>query len=243
MHAGRAPWYSTGVTAPSESPAGAPPRADLRVWPVLRATLVTALIALWVLSALPSRPYDAAMLERPSHARTVRGIQEALRAFGIDVRRADVAATLIAITTPLVRVRNALVDPVAPALDFAQMGQRWGLFLQSGHTGYRLEVAARTEHGAFEVLYRPHEVDARGLGSTLAFRRLRGLYNPGAKGHPRAQFEGFVSWLAETLFRDHPELVAVRVRMERLQLGSRTAPPAVLDVAHESLRLRQGRAP
>ncbi|MET0340656.1 MAG: hypothetical protein ABW252_06625 [Polyangiales bacterium] len=230
------------MTAPSDSPAGAPARLVRMgpgVWPVVRAALVTALVALWVLSALPSRPLDEARLARPTNARTVRSLQDALFAVGLDVRRADIEATLIALSTPIVAARNALVDPFAPALEFAQMGQRWGLFLQTGRTAYRVEIAARTEAGPFEVVYRPHEVDALGLGSTFAFRRLRGLYNPGAKGAPRAQFEGFVDYAAGEVFHARPAAVEVRVRMERLRLGTRDEPSRAVDIAHESVRMRE----
>ena len=84
---------------------------------------------------------------------------------------------------------------------------------------------------------------AFGRGSTLAFRRLRGLYNPGAKGAPRAQFEGFVDWVARVTFAARPELVALRVRMERLRLGNLDTPTEVVEIAHESLRARRGEPP
>ena len=213
-----------------------------RALPVGRAIAITMVLVVWVLSALPSRPFDAEQLAQPTHARTVRELERALTALGVSTSRATLDGALIAVSTPVVRIRNALLSPLRPLFDVAGMGQRWGLFLQTGRTAYRIRVDGRSADGNFRLLYRPHTDDPLGLGATLAFRRIRGLYNPGAKGVPREQFEGFVTWLSRELFSRHPELDVVRVRMQRIRLGTRSEPNQLVDVAHESERRRPGLA-
>lgn len=207
---------------------------------VLRAIAITLVLFVVGLSALPSRPYDLEKLERPNARLLVHRIGALLGAVGVQASPEDVGAALIALTKPVVGLRNAVVGPIKPVFDFAGLGQRWGLFLQSGRTAYRLEVEGRTKAGEWTLLYRPHQHDALGLESTLAFRRMRGLYNPGARGEPRAQFEGFVTYLAAKIFEEHAEIDAVRVRMERIRLGTHDEPNLILGVAHESERMREG---
>lgn len=213
-----------------------------RARPAVRASAITLVLAVWILSALPSQPLDAERLARPTHAGTVRQLEHALTMLGVRTSRAEVDETLIAVSTPVVALRNTLMAPFQPLFEFAGMGQRWGLFLQTGRTGYRIRIDGRSATGNFRLLYRPHTDDPLGLGSTLAFRRMRGIYNPGSKGTPRAQFEGFVTWLSSALFAKHPDLDVIRVRMQRLRLGTRSEPTTLVDVAHESERVREAPA-
>ena len=222
---------------PDSVQSGSNERLDRAAW--LRAVAITCVLVLVGLSALPTRPYDEKKLGRATHRRLVGRIVAALHIVGIPASDGDVGHALIALTEPIIMMRNAVVKPIKPLFDFAGMGQRWGLFLQSGRSAYRMQVEGRTKGGDFRLLYSPHQHDPRALESLLSFRRLRGLYNPGVKGEPRPQFEGFVTYLAAALFAAHAELDAVRVRMERLRLGTRTEPTLILDVAHESERIRE----
>jgi hypothetical protein len=221
----------------------ASPAADalwVRRIAILRAIAITLVLIVIGLSALPSRGYDAEKLERPNARLLVHRVRVLLGALGVQASPEQVGGGLIAVTDPIVALRNAVVGPFKPAFDFAGLGQRWGLFLQSGRSAYRLEVEGRTRAGEWTLLYRPHQHDLLGLESTLAFRRLRGLYNPGSRGDPRPQFEGFVGFLAAQIFAEHAHIDAIRVRMERLRLGTHDEPNLILDVAHESERTREG---
>lgn len=221
----------------SESP---PPEPQPLSWRAkLRALGISAVLAIWALHALPSRPYSHDNLSRGANARFVAGVDHTLEALGWSVSRDRLKQVLIDATTPLVDARNALVEPVKPLFEFAGMGQRWGLFLQNGRLGFAIRVEGKSVQGPWKLLYRPHQQDAVGLDAWLEFRRLRGIYNPNAK-QPRKQYEGFVSWLSQKLFAEHPELAAVRVSMERLKLGSRIQANELERVEYESVRTRDG---
>jgi hypothetical protein len=205
----------------------------------LRTLAVTGLLVLWALKALPSKPYDEASLGRGNGARLVEQIDDLFEALGIHVTRAAIGQVLIDLTTRPLAARNALVGPFEPLFDFAGMGQRWGLFLQTGREAFRLQIEGRTHDGAWTLLYRHHQKDLLGLTPWLGFRRLRGIHNPGSKA-PRAQYEGFVTWLSSKIFAEHPEYEEVRVSMERLRLGTRTEPNRTLAIEYPSVRTRAG---
>jgi len=230
--------------APAEvlaaAPSAARPSRASAVWAALRATTIAVVLGVWILSALPSRPYDAERLASKRGARLVGSLDRALRSVGVPSTREGVSAFLIGTTTPLVRARNALYEPFRPALEAMQLGQRWGLFLQNGRTGYRMQVEGRRRDGTFELLYRPHREDVLGLEPALEFRRLRGIYSPTSKTSPRAQYEGFVTWLASEVFARGAAYDEVRVSMERIELGLPKDPPRILSVEHVSTRTRGG---
>ena len=211
-------------------------------WAVARALLITLLLAAWVVSAVPGSGLNAEKLSRPREGRMVAQLAEALSSVGITRSPEQVRDDLVATTGRLVAARNAVFDAMRPALDALGMGQRWGLFLQNGRVAHRIQVEGRTRDGAFEMLYRPHREDRLGLASALTFRRLRGIYSPSAKWGPRAQYEGFVTWLSQRIFAAHPEYHEVRVSMERIRLGTVQVPPRATEVEHASVRTREGQS-
>jgi hypothetical protein len=208
-------------------------------WPgwlaCVRATLLTVVIALCVLKALPSKPYMHTHLIKSSYQHVVRDIGIALRAVGIDITDGAVRTLMVDTSRPLVLARNAIVEPLQPAYDFLGRGQAWGLFLQSGRGAHRIQVQGRAHDGEWQMLYRHHQLDQLGLAPWLNFRRLRGIYSPNTKG-PRAQYEGFVSWLAQHVCSEHPELVELRVNMMRIELGDRREPNKEVETQFESAR-------
>jgi len=192
-------------------------------------------LALCLIKALPSKPYMHTNLTRSSYLHVVRDITIAVRGLGFDVTEGEVRTVMVDTSRPPILLRNAIVEPLQPIYDFLGMGQAWGLFLQSGRGAHRIRVEGRTADEAWHMLYRHHQQDDVGLSPWLGFRRLRGIYNPNSKG-PRGQYEGFVTWLGKKLCAEHPELIEVRVSMERLVLGTRHEPTESVEVQHESAR-------
>ncbi len=201
----------------------------------LRTLLLTAVLGLWWGMALPSRPYDEENLARPRNAHLVAQIDGALAALGIVLPRETIRRALIDVTEPVIGLRNALVAPWEPLFGFAHMGQRWGLFLENGRIAFRLQIEGQRGERGWTLLYRHHQRDPYALSRWLGFRRLRGIHNPGSNG-ARAQYEGFVTWIAHKIFAEHPEFAAVRVSMERLRVGTDREPTRVLAIEHSRVR-------
>lgn len=207
---------------------------------VLRATVITALLAVCCIEAVPDGPFTHEVLLRRSHRGNVIDLARALRALGIDATEESVRTLLVEIGTPLIAARNAIVAPVQPLLDFLGLGQGWGLFLMSGQVAHRIRLEARTDTSDFQVVYRHHHQDDLGLAPWLTFRRVRGIYNPRRNG-PRAHYEGFVSWITHKICADHPAIRGVRVEMERFSLRAdftMKAPVELVDVREHRCEAR-----
>jgi len=215
---------------------GLSPSVWVSFWRVFRASCTTSVLFVWLLAALPARPYDADKLARPHNRELVTQLHTLLSTAGFALPRERIEQALIATTTPIVTARNRLFKPFARGLGMLGVRQSWGLFSGSGREAFRIRVEAQAADDTWRLVYSAHQEDALGLAATLSYRRLRGIYNPSVKGGAKAQYEGFVSWLAQRIVRDHPEYRRVRVSMERLRLGSRKQASRALAIEHESER-------
>lgn len=213
------------------------PRYSLPLWPRLTAGLhalaMSTVLAVSCLSALPSRPYDEALLDKPQHKRFVSNLQGVLATLGIATTRAQIRGHLIDGSESVIELRNRALAPLQRAFDLVGSRQQWGLFLQPGRTAYRLQILGRTRDGAWTLLYSAHEYDALGIGDMLEYRRLRGIYNPGKNASARGQYDGFVAWLARSVQAQWPEYRELRIAMRRISLGSRTEPSQQLGLELE----------
>lgn len=184
---------------------------------------------------MPSKPYMHKTLSKSSYQHVVRDVMILVNFFGAGASEGDVRDVMVELSRPVIRARNAIVEPLQPAYDFLGMGQAWGLFLQSGRSAHRIQVEGSQDGEHWQLVYRHHGQDSLDLSQWLAFRRVRGIYSPSSKD-PRAQYEGFVTWLAREVCRQQPGLRALRVSFERIELGTRQEPNMVTDVEFPSER-------
>jgi hypothetical protein len=153
--------------------------------------LLTLVMALGLVAGLPF-PTDEQLSQFPRwYARVVPSLREA---------------------------QELVVTPLRPLADTLVLVQRWNLFSGAKTQRYWLSVEGReAATGGFVVLYRPHDaahdVDAR----ALEYRRVRGAWNPRSQAAP-AGYAAFVSLEAQRLFAERPELSAVRVRVEAIEV-------------------------
>lgn len=203
---------------------------------LLRALFATSILFVWILSAMPSKAPDARRLARAPSRQIIAGVHQVLVGVGSDVSRDDVVDAVVESSASLLELRKRLLRPFDALFDFAGLGQRWGLFLQGNREAFRLQIEAQTTDGQWQLVYRARQYDALGLDRTLAFRRLRGIYNPRSKSRVRGQYNGFVTWLARHVAAQNPEYRRLRVSMERLRLGSRNVPSQPLGVHHKRER-------
>jgi len=117
-------------------------------------------------------------------------------------------------------VQRALLVPFAWIARDLKFTQRWALFQAADAQRFRIEVAGRTADGAWRVVYRAGDAGAREDADLLEYRRVRGAYNP--TNRPTGQYSAFVTWLAARIRAAHPELLAVRVRMQNVTIDHGT---------------------
>jgi hypothetical protein len=208
-------------------------------WAHARALLITLLLCSQCLSAIPSVPLDARMLDRREGQRAIGWIAALLERVGRDPGHAQIERELITLSQDLVRLRAAALAPIDPLFSLTASRQLWFLFSSSSDITHRLRIEARSAEGAWILLYRANHEDRLGLAKLLAYRRLRGIYTPSARTGRRPQYAGFVTWLARRILRSHPEYDAVRLSLERLELATRARPNLDTGIAFADERERE----
>ena len=203
---------------------------------VFRALLIGTVLLVQCVGATPAEPFDQERLQRPEGERAVTWVARALTLVGRHEERPAIREQLIALTTKLVALRNAVLTPFQPFFDLTATHQQWGLFIAPKRECYRAAVEARRD-GEWVELYRVLEVESEEL-AMLRYRRLRAIYNPNLKRGPGGQYPGFVSWLARRLMHHHPEFDAVRMRMQKVEIGSPGEPSRNLNSEYEEVRER-----
>lgn len=206
-------------------------------WPYLRAALITLVMASQCVSAFPKRALDEAQLARPEARRNLRWLGRVLRPFG-ERSAAELQHSVIQLSRTQVALRNALLAPVAPLIHATAVRQQWHLFLTAKDRVYRLRLDAKTSqpHDTWHTLYGTNQTDVLGLAEVLDYRRLRAIYNPSQTG-VSAQYAAFVDWLMHRVWSEHPDFSALRVGLERIELGS-TASDHDADLAYAVERER-----
>ena len=153
--------------------------------------------------------------------------------------RAQLARWLISGSGSVLDARRALLRPLEPLSALGALGQQWGLFMVSSSIAFRIQVEVRSQDGPWQVIYRTHELDSFALDPWLSYRRVRGIYNPRRRLGPHPQYEGFVHWLGRKVLAEHTECRALRVRMERYQLGTPTSANQSLGYEYEVVHERE----
>lgn len=205
--------------------------SSLGVFPVLRATAISLVLALSVLQASSGKPL---------HKRELGALEQGFSAAGMGGAGALVADGVLEASRALVTLRRAVLKPAQRVMHALGMGQRWRLFTMRGEHAYRIQVEAMQLDQSWRLLYRAHELDRLGLAAQLTYRRLRGIYDPRNKDEAGAQYEAFVKWVSDTVLSQHPEYVGVRVSMERLRLGTPARAMELASVEHSGEIYRPG---
>ena len=78
-------------------------------------------------------------------------------------------------------------------------------------------IEATRGGNAWFPLYRDPHSDGSRLARTVRYRRVRGVWDDsGDRPKPGKIYSRFVTWLAARVFADHPDIQAVRVRLDQV---------------------------
>jgi hypothetical protein len=205
----------------------------------VRAVLITVVIVLQCVSAAPGQPLNSQHLGTIEGKRFITWVQNALSTLGFQHGRQAIESASIETTTRLVAVRNTIVKPFQPAMRALGSHQSWALFQVGSRDCFRIHVDSRTAGSDWTVVYRAQGEDRLNLAGTLRYRRVRGVYNPGANSGVSTEYDGFVTWLTRRVFAADARATELRVRMQRIDLGTRDFPPRALGFEYERLRTRE----
>jgi hypothetical protein len=114
--------------------------------------------------------------------------------------------------------RRTLRRPVAWIGEELDVSQRWALFRGASRRRFRLYLEGKPETGDWQLLHRAGDGDHAAYEDLLAYRRVRGAYNPYGQ-RTRGQYRPFARWMLLRVLGDHPDFVMARLRMERIEIG------------------------
>ncbi|HVV85239.1 MAG TPA: hypothetical protein VHE35_19390 [Kofleriaceae bacterium] len=120
----------------------------------------------------------------------------------------------------LERAREWILRPVQPASELFGLRQRWKLFAGAARHRFRMSIEVRAAgQTSWRLVYRPHDDDHDFLDAAIAYRRVRGSWNPHSTYGARGGYPVFAGWIADEIFARDPTAAAVRVRMEKIEIG------------------------
>jgi hypothetical protein len=169
----------------------------VRYWRELRAGLITLAIGLGLLDGCP--------LPRNGKERTIA--------------RQRLGAGLADTVAELEATRTWLLEPVRPAAELFGLRQRWKLFSGAARRRYRMAIESRAGDGPWRLWYRPHDDDHAFRADAIAYRRVRGAWNPHSTFGARGGYSVFAAWIADEVFAADPDATEVRVVMEKILIG------------------------
>lgn len=180
----------------------------------LRALILCILIAFNVLGAYPTpgNVTEEKLREGTAKNELARWVKR-LRALGFDTDAERLGRLYAGFAQGLNRVRDVVMAPVTPLMDFTGTQQGWRLFSLPNERPHVLRVVGERK-GKRRVLYETWSDSKTLLGETLEFRRVRALYNPSSQGPPNT-YDAFARRLSERIFELKPELDSVTVLLEQ----------------------------
>lgn len=172
----------------------------MAIWRQIRAGLIALAIVLGVLDGCP--------LPRTGTERKLA--------------RQRLGASLADTVAELEQTRDRLLRPLRPASDLLGLRQRWKLFAGAARARYRMAIETRLQgETTWRLRYRPHDDEHDFLAAQIAYRRVRGAWNPHSTYGARGGYPIFAGWVADELFARDPFIFEVRVQMERILIGPR----------------------
>src|SRR6186713_713689 len=183
-------------------------------WKKLRALLIIVAIGFNVLGAYPT-PGDVTeekLREGVAKNELARWVSR-LRSFGFDTDAERLGRWYAGFANGLNAVRNFVMSPIQPFMDFTGTQQGWRLFSLPNERPHVLRVVGE-RRGKRRVLYETWSPSRTFLAETLEFRRVRALYNPSSSGPPNT-YDAFARRLSERTFELEPGLDSVTVLLEQ----------------------------
>lgn len=118
---------------------------------------------------------------------------------------------------PVREVQHAVLSPIAPLADQLRIGQRWALYQAPARERFRLWIEGREQGGPWRVLFRAGDSEHQEDADLIDYTRPRGAWDP--VSFVPQQYPLFADWMLGRVLARHPELVLVRVQLERVTLG------------------------
>jgi hypothetical protein len=120
-------------------------------------------------------------------------------------------------------VQHTVMWPVARLRPFLRIGQQWALYQAPGAHPWRMWIEARARTGKWVIVYRAGDPEHAEDADILDYGRIRGVW--GLSDVLPQQFDAFADWVTARVLDRHPDYTGVRLRMEKMHVGSDGARP------------------
>jgi hypothetical protein len=117
---------------------------------------------------------------------------------------------------PLRDVQRVVMTPMAWVRPRLRVAQRWALYQAPSTERYRLWIEGQDVRGRWQILYRASDPGHADDAGFVDASRVRGAYDP--TDVPPGQYQLFARYVTQRVLDRHPELVAARVRLEKVRI-------------------------
>jgi hypothetical protein len=188
-------------------------------WASLRAAVIGYFVFFNVLAALPaSGNPDPERLLRPFEQAELKRWARPFALLGLDVSPEQLARVYLSVTRGWAEVRAVALLPIEGWMSLTRTTQGWRLFgtPDEYQSALRVSVERAAEPGtaAEAVLYESGNPERRWNAARLEYRRIRAAYKPLRSGPPPT-YDGLCQRLSEQLFAEQPDVMRVRVVLDR----------------------------
>lgn len=160
----------------------------MKRWPEIRAGLILTAIGFGLVDGLPIPPPGEPYQDMALHA----------------------------LVPPARAVQRVLEWPVAWIRPTLQITQRWALYQAPDRERYRMSIEGQLADETWQILYRAADPDHTEDAAAIEHARVWGAWDP--LDRLPVQYTPFGAWISARVLDRHPELVAARMRMEKIVL-------------------------
>jgi len=212
------------------------------MWPSIRAVLITLVLFFCVVEAAPLPTLKKRHLNRQiAQDETDRWVS-ILGAFGVEVPREVLIQKVLKASRKSGKLQKRLIRPWRKFERPLGLSQRWGLFTFTDSYPGRLVIEARRGDDGWSELYRAPHDDGSVLVDLLHYRRVRGIWDDaGDRPYPGKLYNRWVTWLGGRIFELYPQVDAIRLRFDRVDIQPPTARNrhTTEETKHERTRFRE----
>lgn len=138
---------------------------------------------------------------------------------------------------PIRDVQHVVLKPVGWIRTWLRVSQKWALYQRPTVERFRLWIEGQDAQGRWQILFRASDPDHTDDAAFVDIARVRGAYDPTEK--PPGQYPLFARYITQRVLDRHPELVAARMRLEKVHLTTDGAVPSGQFIG-QHVRLRNG---
>jgi len=212
------------------------------MWPNIRAAIITLVLLCCMAEAMPLPTLKKRHMNRTVAQDEAQRWVDILASVGVETDRKTLVAEVLRVSRKTGKARNQAIKAWRKFERPLGMGQRWALFTFTDPYPGRMVIEGMGADGAWGELYRAPARGEPDLVDLLNYRRMRGLWDDaGDRPYPGKLFGRWVTWLGGRIFSMYPDVDAMRIRFDRVEVSPPTKrlPAAAEETVYQQERYRE----